>query len=125
MDILEVGELDPEDRSAMIWLGWHLEGEAKSCMHLTEKILRPKITQYQNFSKYSENSVYPSLVMTSYGPSCKLSDRPRTAEPSLSNKWPTKLNNCRSSYPKLVIGSVTNNCWKLWTLHFYKKKERT
>ena len=25
MDILEVGELDPEDRSAMIWLGWHLE----------------------------------------------------------------------------------------------------
>jgi len=29
MDILEVGELDPEDRSAMIWLGWHLEGEAK------------------------------------------------------------------------------------------------
>jgi len=29
MDILEVGELDPEDRSAMIWLGWHLEREAK------------------------------------------------------------------------------------------------
>jgi len=29
MDILEVGELDPEDRSTMIWLGWHLEGEAK------------------------------------------------------------------------------------------------
>ena len=29
MDIREVGELDPEDRSAMIWLGWHPEGEAK------------------------------------------------------------------------------------------------
>jgi len=29
MDILEVGKLDPEDTSAMIWLGWHLEGEAK------------------------------------------------------------------------------------------------
>jgi len=29
IDILEVGELDPEDRSAMIWLGSHLEGEAK------------------------------------------------------------------------------------------------
>jgi len=29
MDILEVGELDPEDRSAMIWLGWYLEGQAK------------------------------------------------------------------------------------------------
>jgi len=29
MDILEVGELDLEARQAMIWLGWHLEGEAK------------------------------------------------------------------------------------------------
>ena len=29
MDILEVEELDPEARQAMIWLGWHLEGEAK------------------------------------------------------------------------------------------------
>jgi len=29
MDIPELGELDPEDRSAMIWLGLHLEGEAK------------------------------------------------------------------------------------------------
>jgi len=29
MDILEVGELDPEARQAIIWLGWHLEGEAK------------------------------------------------------------------------------------------------
>jgi len=29
MDILDVGELDPENRSAIIWLGWHLEGEAK------------------------------------------------------------------------------------------------
>jgi len=29
MYILEVGELEPEDRSAMIWLGSHLEGEAK------------------------------------------------------------------------------------------------
>jgi len=29
MNILEVGELDPEARQAMIWLGWHLEGEAK------------------------------------------------------------------------------------------------
>jgi len=29
MDILEVGELDLEDTSAMIWLGSHLEGEAK------------------------------------------------------------------------------------------------
>ena len=29
IDILKVGELDPEDRSAMIWLGSHLEGEAK------------------------------------------------------------------------------------------------
>ena len=29
MDIQEVGELDPEDRSAIIWLDWHLEGEAK------------------------------------------------------------------------------------------------
>ena len=29
MDILEVGELDPEDRSTMIWLGSHPEGEAK------------------------------------------------------------------------------------------------
>jgi len=29
MDILEVGELDPEARQAMIWLGWHLEREAK------------------------------------------------------------------------------------------------
>jgi len=28
MDILEVGELDPEARQAMIWLGWHLQGEA-------------------------------------------------------------------------------------------------
>ena len=29
MDILEVGELDPEARQGMTWLGWHLEGEAK------------------------------------------------------------------------------------------------
>jgi len=29
MDFLEVGELDPEARQAMIWLGWQLEGEAK------------------------------------------------------------------------------------------------
>jgi len=29
MDIVEVGELDSEARQAMIWLGWHLEGEAK------------------------------------------------------------------------------------------------
>ena len=29
MDIVEVGELDPEARQAMIWLGLHLEGEAK------------------------------------------------------------------------------------------------
>jgi len=29
MDILEVGEVDPEARQVMIWLGWHLEGEAK------------------------------------------------------------------------------------------------
>jgi len=29
MDILEVGDLDPEARQAMIWLGLHLEGEAK------------------------------------------------------------------------------------------------
>jgi len=29
MDILEVGELDPEARSAMIWLGWNREQEAK------------------------------------------------------------------------------------------------
>jgi len=29
MDILEVGELDSEARQAMIWLGLHLEGEAK------------------------------------------------------------------------------------------------
>jgi len=29
VDILEVGELDSEARQAMIWLGWHLEGEAK------------------------------------------------------------------------------------------------
>ena len=28
MDMLEVGELDPEARQAMICLGWHLEGEA-------------------------------------------------------------------------------------------------
>jgi len=29
MDILEVGELDPEARQAMIWLGWRLDEEAK------------------------------------------------------------------------------------------------
>jgi len=29
IDIVEVGELDPKARQAMIWLGWHLEGEAK------------------------------------------------------------------------------------------------
>jgi len=29
IDILEVGELNPEARQAMIWLGWHLEGEVK------------------------------------------------------------------------------------------------
>jgi len=29
MDILEVRELDPEARQAMIWLGWNLEREGK------------------------------------------------------------------------------------------------
>jgi len=28
IDILEIGELDPDARQARIWLGWHLEGEA-------------------------------------------------------------------------------------------------
>jgi len=37
MDILEVGELDPEARQAMIWLGWNLEGEAK-ILHASYRI---------------------------------------------------------------------------------------
>jgi len=61
MDIVEVGELDPEARQAMIWLGWHLEGEAKILHGCYRKNPQTKDSTVPEFLKVLRKFCLPFL----------------------------------------------------------------
>ena len=108
-----IRNLDTESHVAMVWLVWHLEGEAKVLYSIFRKnpaykhlIVTRLLTELRQFS-------IPFINKINSGPHCRLCNKPIMAELGLCNKWLMRVSKCRSSYLRLGIGSATTNCLKL------------